>query len=153
MNIYIAGKISGNTYEECATYFGRTKDELTKMGYFVFSPMTTKAALRTEYADRELPTTGYTNPIASNHAIFERDQWCVRNSDVVYVNLLASTDHSSIGCAMELAWASLLGKHTIVAMQKDNPNRHAFVLEAADLVVETHEEAMAYLDKLIHQTG
>jgi hypothetical protein len=54
---------------------------------------------------------------------------------------------------MELAWASILGKHTVVSMQKENVHRHAFILEAADVIFETHEESMEYLDKLIHQTG
>jgi nucleoside 2-deoxyribosyltransferase len=156
MKIYIGGKISGATYDQCVKYFKDTMKELRKIGYEVFSPMTAKEYLRTEYADRELPNAGYSgaiSPVATNHAIFERDQWCVRNCDVFYLNLLPADDKASLGGTMELAWASLLGKHTIVVMQKKNVHRHAFVLEAADLVFETHKEAMEYLYKFITQTG
>jgi hypothetical protein len=156
MNIYIGGKISGSTYEQCVNYFRDTMAKLTQIGYNVFSPMTAKEYLRTEYKDRELPNAGYSgsvSPVSTNHAIFERDQWCVRNCDVFYLNLLSADDKASLGSTMELAWASILGKHTVVTMQKNNVHRHAFVLEAADLIFETHEEAMKYLDKFIHQTG
>jgi hypothetical protein len=71
----------------------------------------------------------------------------VHQSDVVYVNLL-KTVAPSIGCIMELAWAHDLGKHTVVVMQKDNPHRHAFVLEAADVVFEEERDALRYLMKL-----
>lgn len=156
MKIYIGGKISGSTYDECANYFRNTLKELESMGYEVFSPMTAKEYLRTKYQNRELPNAGQSgavSPVASNHAIFERDQWCVRNSDVFYLNLLPADKHASLGGTMELAWASILGKHTVVSMQKENVHRHAFILEAADLIFETHEEAMEYLDKFIHQKG
>lgn len=156
MKIYIAGKISGNTYDECAAYFEETKKRLLSFGYEVLSPMTNKAYLRTEYHDRELPSAGYCNfvsPVATNHAIFERDQWCVRNCDIIYVNLINADKNASIGCTMELAWGAILGKHTVVSMQKDNIHRHAFVLEAADIIFEEHEDAMTYLFKWIKQIG
>jgi hypothetical protein len=85
MKIYIGSKISGSTYQECADYFRNTKTELQKMGYDVFSPMTAKEYLRTEYENRELPNAGYSgsiSPVSMNHSIFERDQWCVRSADV-----------------------------------------------------------------------
>jgi nucleoside 2-deoxyribosyltransferase len=154
MKIYIGGKISGSTYTECASYFRETKQELQDMGYDVLSPMTAKEYLRTEYASRELPNAGLSgivSPVATNHAIFERDQWCVRQADIFYLNLLPANERASLGGTMELAWASILGKHTVVVMQKENVHRHAFILEAADVVFETHEDAMDYLEKLILQ--
>jgi nucleoside 2-deoxyribosyltransferase len=156
MKIYIAGKISGSTYDECFKYFEDTKNALKEFGYDVLSPMTAKAYLRTEYQQRELPNAGYSgsiSPVATNHAIFERDQWCVRQADVIYVNLLSAADKGSLGSTMELAWGSLLGKHTVVAMQEKNFHRHAFILEAADIIFLTHESAMEYLEKFIKQLG
>jgi hypothetical protein len=58
------------------------------------------------------------------------------------------TDHVSIGCVMELAWASLLGKYTIVIMEKENIHNHAFILEAADIIFENYYDAIEYLKKL-----
>lgn len=155
MTIYIGGRISGTTYDECVEYFNQTKDELEFAGFKVLSPMTAKAALRVNYKDRELPTSGYTEPTSTNHAIFERDQWCVRQCDIFYLNLMATQvdQHVSIGGIMELAWAALLGKHTVVSLPADNIHRHAFVLEGADIIYPTHEEAMEYLKKLPYQVG
>lgn len=64
--------------------------------------------------------------------------------DILYCNLTMA-QIVSIGSTMELAWAHQLGKHSVVAMQADNIHRHAFILEAADIVWETHEQALDYL--------
>ena len=150
MKIYIGGRISGLGYEEVVEYFNSTKRELQEYGYYVYSPMTAKDSLRNEM---KFQTSGYGNPTSTNHAIFERDKWAVKQSDIFYLNLSKAIDFTSIGGMMELAWASILGKHTIVVMQKENIHRHAFVLEAADIVFETHDEAMDYLEKLIKQVN
>lgn len=146
MNIYIAHQISGLGFQEVIDYFEGTKAALEELGFFVFSPMTAKGYFRNEIKFKEHGYEGL--PVSTNHAIYERDKWMVSQSDVVYVNL-TGMERNSIGCMMELAWASLLGKHTIVVMEKDNPHRHAFVLEAGDIVLETEEEAMDYFSKLV----
>lgn len=145
MKIYLAGSISGMSYEVVANYFHETAYNLRLIGYHVITPMTGKSELRT---DTKLKADGYHIPAATNHAIAERDRWMVEQADVVYCNLTMA-QIVSIGSVMELAWAQMLGKHTVVAMQTDNIHRHAFVLEAADIVYETHEKAMDYLGELI----
>jgi len=146
MKIYTAGPISGSRYEEVSRYFSLAKTSLESVGYTVFTPMLGKEALRTEL---EFKAKGYENfPISTNHAIFNRDRWMVDSSDIIYANLSRSGERVSIGTCMELAWASDKGKHVIVVMQKDNIHNHAFVLEAADIIFETHGEALEYLFKL-----
>jgi len=144
MKIYLAHQISGSSFDEVVKYFEETRGELDDWDYDVYSPMTAKGYLRTEI---EFKAHGYDNPVSTNHAIFERDKWMISQVDIVYVNLMGMSS-TSIGCMMELAWASLLGKHTIVAMEQNNPHRHAFVLEAADIVFDDFESAMDYLEKL-----
>lgn len=146
LKIYLAHQVSGLDFETVVSYFETTARELESFGFDVLAPMTAKGYLRTE---REFRPHGYGNPVSSNHAIFERDQWMVRQADIVFVNLDGMTE-PSIGCTMELAWASLLGKHTIVVMAPDNPHQHAFVLEAADIVFGVFEDAMDYLFLLIN---
>lgn len=146
MKIYLAGPISGLGYEEVSNYFESTYDKLTQWNYNVFSPMRGKSQLRTEI---EFKAHGYENvPVATNHAIFDRDRWMVKSADVVYANLTNSGDRISIGTMMELAWAFDSGKHVIVAMQDDNIHQHAFVLEAAHIIFNSHEDAMDYLKSL-----
>lgn len=147
-SVYCAHQISGLTYEEVKNYYTRIKDTLSKLGFHVLHPMTGKNEIRTEVSTHFKPE-GYKTKLATNHAIFERDQWMVRNCDILYLDL--NMEKVSIGCMMELAWASLLGKYTVVVMPKGNPHEHAFVYEAADVVFETEEEALGYLKKFVNQ--
>lgn len=143
MKIYCAHRISGLTVAEVREYYTKVRGLLTVAGYTVLSPLDVDG-LR---PDHQVQSTGYEHPVRTDHAIVERDQWMVHQSDVVYVNLL-KTVAPSIGCTMELAWAHDRGKHTVVLMQKDNVHRHAFVLEAADVVFEEERDALRYLMKL-----
>jgi nucleoside 2-deoxyribosyltransferase len=139
-NIYLAHPISGYGAQQILDYYANARHDLEDY-YYILNPMTNKAYLRNEI---ELKPYGYDNPVATNHAIYGRDTWMVRQADIVYVDFTAAS-HISIGCCMELAIAHELGKHTIVSMENINIHRHAFVLEAADIVFPTSEEAIRYL--------
>lgn len=142
MKIYIAHPITGLTPDTVFNYYEKMIKTLWQ--YAVLSPMTGKDNLRCEV---ELKSDGYFQPTATNHAIFERDMWMVSQADVVLVDLF-NTPRCPIGCYMELAVAAWLRKHTILVMAKDSEYRHAFILEAADIVFETMEEAIKYLQEL-----
>ena len=145
MKIYLARPISGQSYETVVDYYADLSSHMKDVGFTVLCPMTGKQHLRTEV---EFKAHGYGNPTSTNHAIIERDRWMVSQSDIVYANLTGAPC-ASIGTCMELAWAHDKGKHTIVVMEKDNVHHHAFILEAADIVFETHKEATDYLENLI----
>jgi nucleoside 2-deoxyribosyltransferase len=142
----LAGSISGLSYDEVINSYKSKADTLGIAGYEILCPMTGKTYLRNEV---EFRASGYENfPVSTNHAIFERDKWMVSQCDIILADLSRSGERVSIGTMMELAWASLLSKHSIVIMPKENIHRHAFVLEAADIVFETEFEAFKYLDDL-----
>ena len=146
MKIYLAGSISGLSYDEVVNSYKSKADILGIAGYEILCPMTGKTYLRNEV---EFRASGYTNfPVSTNHAIFERDKWMVQQCDIILADLSRSGERVSIGTMMELAWGSLLGKHTIIILPKENVHRHAFVLEAADIIFETEFEAFKYLDDL-----
>jgi nucleoside 2-deoxyribosyltransferase len=147
MIIYLAGPISGKSYDEVVSLYKDKSNFLNEVGYEVLCPMTGKTYLRTELKFRESGYDGF--PVSTNHAIFERDKWMVSNCDIILADLSNSGDRISIGTMMELAWASLLGKHTLIILPKDNVHKHAFVLESGDIVFETLEEANKYLIDLI----
>ena len=148
MKIYLAGPISGKSYDEVVDAYKKKSSLLKTYGYEILCPMTGKAYLRNEL---EFKASGYENfPVSTNHAIFGRDKWMVSNSDIILCDLSSSGDRVSIGSMMEIAWASMLGKHTIVVLPKENIHRHAFVLEAADIVFETIEDAYKYLKDFIN---
>jgi nucleoside 2-deoxyribosyltransferase len=127
-------------------YYDRTKDLMADFGYDVFIPMYGKGHLRTEL---EFKSHGYDDsPLTTNHAIFSRDKWMVKQADVLYANFLGAT-RVSMGSMFELAWGCDQGKQVVVVMEKDNIHRHAFVLEAASVIFEKEEDALLYLERLI----
>jgi nucleoside 2-deoxyribosyltransferase len=148
MKIYIAHQISGLAFDQANDYFLQTAEILADYGYDVLSPMTGKGYLRPDAKTDEevLQSVGYLFPSATDHAIFERDRWMVTQADIVYVNL-EDMERVSIGCLMELAWASLLGKHTVIVVNTAI-YKHCFVKEAADIMFTSHDEAIEYLQIL-----
>lgn len=148
--IYLAHPISGLSYDEVAEYYEKTQATLNCAiaGLDVLSPMTAKEYLRTE---KKLRAYDYSHPISTNHHAIERDRWMVKQSSVVYVNLMHAKE-VSIGCMMELAWAHDNGIYSVVSMPEDSVHRHAFVLEAADLVLDSHDAAIGYLIRLFNST-
>jgi nucleoside 2-deoxyribosyltransferase len=145
MKIYLAGPISGKGYNEVVDLYKSKSILLKSFGYEILCPMTGKGYLQNEL---KLKEADYSNPVSTNHAIFERDKWMVSTSDIILADLSNSGERVSIGTMMELAWASLLGKHTIAVIPKNNVHRHAFVLESADIVFEDFDSASAYLKSL-----
>lgn len=144
MILYLAHPITGLSYDEVMDYYNVTESKLRYMGYETLCPMRGKQYLRNE---REFRSDGYQHPVSTNHAIVERDAWMLAQSDIVLCDL-TGTESISIGCTMELAWAYWLRKHTILVLSGDNPHRHAFVLECADIVFETMQDALVYLSDL-----
>jgi len=140
LKIYFAGPISGKSGDDVFGYYEEIKKELAGFAT-ILSPMTGKAELRFE---KNYKPGGYSSPVATDHAIVERDLWMVRQADVVFVNLRGAA-WVSIGTVSELAWAHLLGKHTVIAMEKGNIHEHAFVVEMADIRFSDYRSAIDYL--------
>jgi len=146
IKIYCGHAISGRPKAEIVEYYKRAVHDLKCMGYDVYHPVIEVELVRNEMEDRA-NKRAY-NPMASNHSIKERDKWMVKTSDVVFMDFTGAT-MASIGCTSETAWGDAWDKHVVVVMEKDNIHQHAFILEMADVVLETYEDAMKYLEKLI----
>jgi nucleoside 2-deoxyribosyltransferase len=142
LKIYIAHPITGLSGEEALDYFSDLKARLSGH-YYVLSPMTGKEYLITE---KQCQAQGYQNATSNDHAIFQRDTWMVSQADIVLVDFSEATN-VSIGCCIELGLAAFLGKHTVVVMDQANIHRHSFIMDAADIIFETLEEAYNYLIK------
>lgn len=144
--VYLAGSISGRSYDSIVTDYREKANYLEKLGYETFCPMTGKGYLRNEI---KLKAHDYTHPASTNHAIYNRDKWMVQTVDIVLADLSHSKETVSIGTMMEIAWASMLGKHVVTVMPKGNIHNHAFVYEASDIVFETLKEALLYLADIV----
>ena len=148
MKIYIAGPISGKSKADVMQYWDEARRHFADLGYEVFSPMTGKDHFRNDLPSEKFVSTGYKNPISTDHAITHRDLWMVQNSDVIYVNLYKA-ERVSIGCVSELALAKAFGKHAVVAMEDGGVHDHAFVRENATIVFSNPDDAEKYLAALI----
>lgn len=148
MNIYLAHPINGLSAKEIFAYYDAAVAQL-EGHYTVFHPMLGKGYLRNEAT---LRSNGYDFPASTNKAIFGRDTWMVRMADIVLVDLFGAKA-ASLGCAIELAVAHLLGKHTVLVLDKEDAvHNHAFILECADVVFDCHYKAIKYLQELAGKT-
>ena len=145
MKIYLAGSISGQSYEDVVNLINEKRKTLQAMGYEILNPMAAKKAIRTEI---KLRPKGYGNPESTNHAIFGRDRWMVSQADILLVDLRNTPERVSIGSCFEMAWGSMLNKHIVLVMEEESVHQHAFVLEAADIIFETLEDAFDYLAEM-----
>lgn len=143
LKVYIAGSISGLSADDVFNYFDAMERILRLYGFVVNSPMTSREYLREE---KVLSPEGYSGA-STGHAIYKRDKWMISNSDIVFMNL-GNSDTVSIGCMFELAWADMLGKHIVVIKGNNSAYEHAFIGEAADIIFNTTEEALEYLQTL-----
>lgn len=148
MFIYLVRPISGCTFQEVTQGYKETANILLNHGYQVLHAMMGKEDLQQN--DEVFKNHGYTHPVATDRAILGRDRWMVKKADIVFANFLGAK-RVSIGSMMELAWAHDHGKHVVIAMEKDNIHRHAFVTGCADILFETQEEALNYLSRLTAQ--
>jgi hypothetical protein len=139
--IYLAHPISSMSTDEVFTYYDNMTNILKPI-YEVLSPMLGKDSLRCE---KEFRAEGYGDPMISNHALFERDTWMVKQCDIILCDF-TDARVSSIGCAMELAIGSWLYKHTVIVMPKGNINDHAFIREAGDIIFDNIDSAIEYLN-------
>jgi len=147
LTVYCAAPITGGDYRSVFAYFENAKRVLESYGMDirVLHPMVGKEVLLRELEAAESVPDG--GPVCTPQAIFQRDRWMIRESNVTYLNL-AHADAVSIGCCMELAIANTLGKHTVLVMPEDSCHQHAFVLAAADIIFPSEDEALDYLTVL-----
>lgn len=149
MNIYIARPISGMSGKVVFGYYDGMSTELLQYYEKVYTPVVGKAELRFE---KKYKAKDFRHPVATNKAIVGRDSWMVRQCDVLFLNLLGAKD-ISIGCVSELAWAWLLGKHTVTVIDSENVHQHAFILQMSNIVWDNEEDAIKYLRELAIDTS
>ena len=137
-SVYLAGPITGLSYEGTTDWRQSVKDQL-EPDIAAFSPMRAKHYLlgKTTIAD-----THDEYVLSTQRGIYTRDMNDCRNRDALLVNLLGAKT-VSIGTVMEIAWGAAFNKPIIVVMERNgNIHEHAMLREACPLRVETLEEAI-----------
>lgn len=148
MLIYLAGPITGSTYDAAVQW---REDFMLNLpsGTRGISPMRGKEYLKRTHADG-LPAVlkGGTLPMSSARAIFSRDTFDIRRSDVVLLNLTGS-ERVSIGTMFEMGYAHAQGKVIITVMEDGNLHEHPFVREASTFIVSSMDEARKLIESLV----
>ena len=148
--VYLAGPITGLSFEGCTDWREYAIKELGSVGITGLSPMRSKDYLQRErivgdcYEDKVLSCA---------RGIITRDRWDTTRCDIILVNLLGA-ERVSIGTVMEIAWADLARIPSIVVMEPaqleatgtassvGNIHEHSMLREATGFRVETLEEGL-----------
>lgn len=144
-SVYLAGPITGLTYDEGQDWREIAVEELADVGIEAYSPLRAKKHLRAlgvlDNAGR--PDSAYLglNPLSEPQGITTRDRFDCMGKDMVLANFLGATT-VSIGTCIELGWADAARRPIVAVMEEDNIHRHAMVNTVAGFIVPTLEDAL-----------
>ena len=143
--VYLAGPITGLTYDEGSDWRVKIAAELAAVGIEAFSPLRAKKYLR-EYGKLDAGGSAgcsYLNAstLSNPAGITTRDRFDCTGRDMVLANLVGA-ERVSIGTMIELGWADATRTPIVLAMEPGNVHAHAMVETVAGFVVPTLEEAV-----------
>lgn len=149
--VYLAGPITGSSYEEVTDWRETTKEHLKLMSeksvqpIVGYSPMRGKAYLSKEdkICDSYEDTT-----MSSVKGINIRDFNDCKTSDVVLVNLLGAT-RVSIGTVMEIAWARAFKIPIVIVMEKEGNLHDHGMLTYDTIVVNTLTDGVLAVTQIL----
>lgn len=157
--VYLAGPITGLGFDDAVTWREWVIERLDGAAVCK-SPMRLKDHLKT--VDNFDPRGEAGNRLSTAHAIFARDAWDVRESNIMLAYLGGSTV-ASVGTCVEYGIAHATGTYIITVMpdneviphdtggsqtRSTNPHDHAFIHQASALVVPTLDEACRIIEAL-----
>lgn len=139
-SVYLGGPITGLTYDDGNEWRSFASEWLWQEGIRPYSPLRAKEYLRhVGILDKQYHEL---NVLSGPKGITTRDRFDVMRCDLLLVSFIGA-ERVSIGTVMEIAWADMLRKPIVVAMEEVNPHRHEMLTTAAGFVVETLEEALS----------
>jgi nucleoside 2-deoxyribosyltransferase len=142
--VYLAGPITGLTFDTATDWRKQASDELWKSYIKCFSPLRGKEYLA--QLEGTISGTGeeyaHLGVLSLPKGVITRDRFDATRCDVLLVNFLGATQ-VSIGTCFEIAWADAARIPIVCAMEeKGNPHIHMMVLEAIGYKVPTLAEAL-----------
>lgn len=139
MKVYLAGPITGLTYDQGQDWRTKVKAELSNKGIDGFSPLRAKS-----YLAGHGPLQGAYDefPLSTAKGIVARDRNDVRTADLVIFNLLGAT-RISIGTCIEFGWADAYRIPSIVVIEKNgNCHSHPMVEALSPFIVDNIPDAI-----------
>lgn len=125
--VYMAGPITGLTYDSAVDWRDYTKSQLARYGIRGISPMRAKEFLK------DLPSMPSDTSAADPHGIglprgfVTRDRLDLSRCDVVLMNLTGA-ERVSIGTMVEVGWADAFRKPVVLVIEpQGNIMEHGFI--------------------------
>lgn len=144
--VYLAGPITGCTYDGCTDWRNYAKANLAVAGIVGLDPMRAK-----DYLAKETTLgNNYAHPLSCPRGIMTRDHWDCTRCDVLLVNLRGAKT-ISIGTVMEIAWAWDNGIPIVCVMEAGNPHEHAMIQEAIGFRAYCLDEGLAIAKAILCQ--
>jgi nucleoside 2-deoxyribosyltransferase len=145
MKIYLAGPITGLSWEEATTWRTKVTGELQPFGIECFSPLRAKNYL--SHLDKlEDKYDAYC--LSTARGIYTRDKWDSMRCDLLFVNFLGAS-RVSIGTVLEIAWADSKKTPIIVVMEENNVHRHSMITECVGFNVSTVQDGIDVAKSLL----
>lgn len=145
--VYLAGPITGLTYDGCTEWRDTVKDKVST-SILTMSPMRGKQHLKEKTKDGFIGDHYDDMVLATVKGINTRDYNDVKRSDAILVNLLGA-EKVSIGTVMEIAWARAFSIPVVCVMEEGNVHQHAMLNYACGYIVNSLEEGMAVLEAIL----
>lgn len=140
--VYLAGPISGLTYDGAEEWRENCRQMLAPSGIKTLSPLRGKDYLR---AIGEIDAIGAAyagmGELSSSRGVITRDRYDATRCDIILVNLFGAS-RISIGTMFEVAWADAKRIPIVCIMEKEgNVHDHMMLREQIGYQVETLEAA------------
>lgn len=142
--IYLAGPMTGLTYEEISTWRNKADKFLRHVGWHVLSPVTDKMATDHPINDDAKRDTEHRPIVRTSSAFVSQDIFYVKHSDAILANFTGAKK-VSLGTIWELGVADALGKMIVSVIEPGSVHDHSFVRRRSSLFVPTMDEALEYL--------
>lgn len=154
--VYLAGAISGLTYDQGQDWRDYATQSLNKMGIDGYSPLRAKDFLKSfgkieqSYELTEQPLAS----LSTDRGIMTRDRNDVLTADAVLFYLLGTGSRVSVGTCIEFGWADAFRKPVVLVMEPEgNVHEHPMVREATGFRVNTLEKGLAVLNCILNNGG
>jgi nucleoside 2-deoxyribosyltransferase len=142
--VYLAGPITGLTYDDGQEWRQKLKLVFGQVGIDAFSPLRQQQYLKKfGVLDAGGMSSSYfgAHPLTNPAGITDRDRSDVMNRDAVLVNLLGA-EKASIGSVLEIGWADAYRKPLVVVMEEGNVHDHAMIYGCAGFVTDDLDVAV-----------
>ncbi len=143
--VYLAGPITGKSYNGCTEWRNEVKDQLYQLGLDGFSPMRHKEFLLNEKEIKDNYNDQYLSTVT---AINIRDYNDVKTSGALLVNFLGASK-VSIGTVMEIAWARVYNIPVVIVVEKNNIHQHGMLMYHT-IVVDSLSDAIHAINTILN---